>query len=222
MQVPASQVEHLVWSIFFPLATDSVLDSMVLCLHPQGKYNEFHTIKAEDFPQMDVVSLTPECQLRNILMSFLTLGWSLCLFFPFRHHIKPLSFSGLYCWDCFANLLSTHQEERASSAMKTCMVKGYAEVDTKLTNSWTLLCFVMIYGLQKPAWTTKIYLPSLHSLPFTHSPTLLYPASDTFLTAFSPDRKAKMVAEKKEKKKKREKKSRLNNYLSIYLSLQSC
>lgn len=120
--------KHLAWSIFCPSATDSDLDSMGLCLHPQSKYNEFHTIKTEDFPQMAVVSLTPECQLRNILMSFLTLGWSLGLFFPFRHHIKPLSFSGLYCWDCFANSLSMHQEERAISTTKTCDERLYRDL----------------------------------------------------------------------------------------------
>lgn len=67
-------------------------------------------------------SLVSECQLRSILLSFLTCEWG--LFIPFHHHIKLLSFSRLLCMDSSTNLLLTCHAGWAMTPTKLYNDKG--------------------------------------------------------------------------------------------------
>lgn len=141
LQIVVYQYKHIVWNFSFPLSYGLKSCQHRFVIHPPGWCNEFHGVNCEYYPKNVCGSFTSECKLKRILMQFLTFRWGVGSGFVFFPSISALShsFSGQFYRNSSSNSHLICHSEWAISPTKILGIKGYIEVDTRLTYGWTLL-----------------------------------------------------------------------------------
>lgn len=140
LQIVVYQCKHIAWNFSFSLSHGLKSCQHRFVIHHPSWCNVFHRVNGRYYQKSVCGSLLSQCQLKSILMQFLTFGWGLGFFFSLSVSTLSHFISGQSPRNSFSNSQLICHSGWAISSTKILGINGYIEVDTKLTYGWTLLC----------------------------------------------------------------------------------